>query len=436
MYPNLYYFFKDVFHIDFRPLMVVNSFGFFVALAFIFGAWLLLKELKRKQELGYFTFTEKTVMVGSPAKTSDLITNFLIGFIFGYKILGVFFSNDGLQDPQAYIFSSHGNWLAGTGLGLLFLYFKWKEKNKVRLAKPEQRKIRIWPSDRVGDIVIIAAVAGFLGAKIFDNLEHWDTFIQDPVGNLFSASGLTFYGGLILAIIALWVYFRKNKMSFINVADAAAPALMLSYGLGRLGCQVSGDGDWGIINSAYISQPDGSVLRATPEQFNAAAETYKNVTEQFGIVGEIQHAAYALPSWLPDWMAAYTFPHNVNKEGIPLANCTWNDFCNYLPLPVFPTSFYEVLMCCLILFPLLWFLRKKIFTPGKLFGIYLIFNGVERFLIEKIRVNTKYDIFGWHPSQAELISLGMIIAGIVLVLNARKWFKKAAPERISLSKKG
>ena len=435
MYPNLYYFFKDVFGLDFKPLMVVNTFGLFVALAFIIGAWLLHKELKRKEKLGYFTYTDRKIVVGKPATTGELLSNFLIGFLFGYKILGVMLSKEALADPQSYIFSSQGSWLSGLALGALFTYLKWKDKDKVKLAKPEEKTIRIWPSDRLSDIVIIAAVAGFLGAKIFDNLEHFDTFIQDPIGNLFSASGLTFYGGLITAIICLWIYFRKNKMPFINVADAAAPALMMSYGIGRLGCQVSGDGDWGIINSAYISNTDGSVLSATPAQFNAAVDTYRNVTEQFGIIGEVQHAAFTAPSWLPDWTVAYTFPHNVNKEGIPLANCTWNDFCNYLPLPVFPTSLYEIIMCCLILFPILWLLRKKFVTPGKLFGLYLIFNGVERYLIEKIRVNTKYDIFGWQPSQAELISLGMMIAGIALLVFAKKWFVKATPENVKVTSK-
>lgn len=427
MYPNLYYFFKDVFGLDFKPLMIVNTFGFFVAMAFIAAAWLLYKELKRKEKAGYFSYTEKKIIVGSPATGWELFSNFLIGFLFGYKILGVLFDSAGLADPQAYIFSSQGNVWLGLALGGLFAYLKWKDKNKIKLAKPEEKKIRIWPSDRLGDIVVISAVAGFAGAKIFDNLEHWDTFIKDPIGNLFSASGLTFYGGLIMAIICLWIYFRRNKMPFINVADAAAPSLMLAYGIGRIGCQVSGDGDWGIINSAYTSNTDGAVNAATPAQFNAAVDMYKNATEQFGIIGEVQHAAFRAPSWLPDWMVAYTYPHNVNKEGIPLANCTWNDFCNYLPLPVFPTSFYEIVMCCLVLFPALWLLRKKIVTPGKLFGIYLIFNGVERFLIEKIRVNTKYDIFGLHPSQAELISFGMIIAGILLLMFAKKWFAFAQP---------
>ncbi|OYW76759.1 MAG: hypothetical protein B7Z27_08220 [Sphingobacteriia bacterium 32-37-4] len=68
-------------------------------------------------------------------------------------------------------------------------------------------------------------------------------------------------------------------------------------------------------------------------------------------------------------------------------------------------------MVCFFLFGLLWFLRNKIKVPGQLFSIYLILNGLERFFIEKIRVNTEYNIL-FNPTQAELISAGLIILGI------------------------
>jgi prolipoprotein diacylglyceryltransferase len=67
---------------------------------------------------------------------------------------------------------------------------------------------------------------------------------------------------------------------------------------------------------------------------------------------------------------------------------------------------------CLVLFGVLWYFRKKIHVPGRVFALYLILNGVERFFIEKIRVNTKYDILGFHPTQAELISSLMVLTGI------------------------
>ncbi|HRH48344.1 MAG TPA: prolipoprotein diacylglyceryl transferase [Panacibacter sp.] len=393
MYPNLFYLFKDIFGIEIPFLKVVNTFGFFVAIAFLVSAWVLAKELKRKEALRQFSYTEATITVGKPAAFDELFINFILGFTLGFKILGVMFVPGALDDPQAFIFSLNGSWSAGLLLGIFFTVLKWREKNKEKLAKPETRKIRIWPSDRVGDITIIAAVGGLVGAKIFDNLENWDRFIQDPVGNLFSPSGLTFYGGLIVATLSLWFYFHKKGIKFIKVADAAGPVLMLSYGLGRIGCQVSGDGDWGIPN--YQMNPY---------------------------------------SWLPDWMWAYDYPHNVAKEGMSIPGCDWGDYCNHLIPPVYPTPFYEIVIS-LILFFVLWSLRKKIKTTGRVFAIYLMLNGIERFFIEKIRVNTKYDIFGFHPTQAEIISTLLFITGMALYLMAPKlWISeenKASTSNVS-----
>lgn len=373
MYPNLFYFFKDVFYIELPFLKLINSFGFFVALAFIAGAYILVQELKRKQKLGLLSFKEEEITFGEPASIKDLLTNFIIGFIVGYKLIGVLLIKDALLDTQAFIFSSKGSVGAGLLLGLFLAGMKWWEHNKQKLAKPEKRLIRIWPSDRVGDIVIYAAIFGFLGAKVFDNLENPSRFFANPIESLLSPSGFTFYGGLICATIAIYYYSRKNNIPFIHLCDSAAPALMLSYSVGRIGCQVSGDGDWGIVN-----------LKPNPFSF------------------------------IPDWMWAYRYPHNVNGEGIALPNCDWGQYCTVLSHPVYPTPFYEVIMA-LGLFIFLWLIRKKITTPGILFGVYLIVNGIERFFIEKIRVNNTYDIFGFHPTQAEIISTLLVIGGFTWI---------------------
>jgi phosphatidylglycerol---prolipoprotein diacylglyceryl transferase len=425
MYPNLYYAFKDLFHIEIPFLKVVNSFGFFVAISFLVAAWLLIKELKRRQALGEFTYTETTINVGKPATLSELLINFVLGFILGFKIIGVLIVKGAIDDPQGFIFSKQGSWPAGLLLGLFFSGLKWWEKNKNKLAKPEERKVRIWPSDRVGDITIIAAASGFVGAKIFDNFENWNRFIQDPAGNLFSPTGLTFYGGLIVAILVLRYYFHAKKISFIKVADATAPSLMIAYGIGRAGCQVAGDGDWGILNSAYISTHAGGVTPANPQLFNGILQSYKDFyVQQFGSLEAVPHRAQKAFFGLPDWLFAYTYPHNVNKEGIPLPNCDWGDYCNRLPMPVYPAPVYEIIMG-LLLFAFLWSIRKNVKITGRLFAIYLIVNGIERFLIEKIRVNTKYSIFGFHPTQAEIISVCLIIAGVVLYIYAPKIWRPA-----------
>ncbi len=424
MYPNLYFFFKDLFNVDLPFLKIANTFGFCVAISFLGAAYFQSKELKRKQAQGLFTYETQTITVGEPASFTELFINFLLGFVFGYKILGVFFTAGALNDAQSYIFSAQGNWLAGIALGLFFAYIKWREKNKTKLAVPKKETIRVYPSDRVGDFVIIAAVFGFLGAKIFDNLENWNRFIQDPIGNLFSASGLTFYGGLIVATIALAVYFRKHHISFINMCDATAPSLMFAYGFGRMGCQVAGDGDWGVINSAYVSTGTGKVIEATPQQFSDSMHLYSNYYNiNFGGIEKVQTAHCKAFAGLPDWFFAYSYPHNVNRDGIPLTNCTWSDYCNHLPLPVFPTPAYEIIVC-LLLFGILWACRKKINIPGRMFAVYLMMNGMERFFIEHIRVNTRYSIFGFYPTQAEIISTLLFFSGLILYFIAPKLFQK------------
>lgn len=425
MYPNLYYVFKDLFGVEWNGLKLINSFGFFVAISFVVSAWVLTLELKRKQAAGILTYTEKTIVVGGPASVNELILNFILGFVLGFKIIGAFLIPSALADPQAFILSAQGNCPLGIILGIVFAFLKWREKEKEKLAKPEKRIIRVWPQDRVGDIVIYAAIFGFAGAKIFNSLETWDDFVQDPIGSLISFSGLTFYGGLICATIALYYYTKKHKIPFIALCDAAAPALMLAYALGRIGCQVAGDGDWGILNSAYISNAEGKLVPATMEQFNRALQANQLYYSQQFSTFKIQHLSVQAFWGLPKWLFAYNYPHNVVNEGIHFANCTGN-YCSFLPISVFPTPLYEIIMC-LILFFVLWALRKKITTPGKLFAIYLILNGLERFLIEKIRVNTRYHFWGLQPTQAELISSALVIGGIILFIYSKKIKLKQYP---------
>ena len=379
MYPNLYYLVEDLFGVKLNGLRLVNSFGFFVALAFVASGFVLYNELKRKEALGEFTPTEDKIIIGEPASISELITSFFFGFLFGYKIIGAFTIDNALNNTQAFILSLQGNIGAGILVGAIMAYLKWKEKDKTKLAKPETRLVTVWPHDRVGDIVLQAALWGFLGAKIFHNLENIDELVRDPWGSLISFSGLTFYGGLILATIAIIIFVRKYNMRVIHFADAMAPTMIFAYAAGRIGCHMSGDGDWGIPNY-------------NPKPF----------------------------SWLPDWMWAYHYPHNVVNEGVPIPGCVGN-YCNQLAEAVYPTTFYEILMM-FALFLIMWSVRKKITQPGILTGMYLVFAGGERYLIEKIRVNNKYMSLPFQPTQAELISVCLILLGIVFLIKSKKWF--------------
>ena len=382
MYPNISYLLNDLFGI-YIPLPI-QTFGFFVALAFIFSSWTLSLELKRKEKIGLIKAVKRSKIIGQKISNTQLLSAALVGFVIAYKLVYAAFNySDFVANPQAIILSTDGHIIGGILGAILNAYLKYKESKKQELDKPKTVSETVHPYQLVGNITMIAAIAGILGAKIFHNLENIDDFIADPIGQLLSFSGLTFYGGLICGAFAVIYYVKKYGIHYKVISDAAAPGLMLAYGIGRMGCHFSGDGDWGITN-----------LAPKPEWL----------------------------SFLPDWAWAYNYPNNVINAGVPIEGCIGN-YCNQLMYPVFPTPIYEIVMA-LGLFAMLWYLRKRITIPGVLFGIYMIVNGLERFFIEKIRVNTKYILYGQEITQAELISFAMIISGLVIVYRLYTQAKK------------
>jgi len=432
MYPNLYYVFKDWFGVEWEILKILNTFGLMVAVGFVVAAMVITSELKRKEKQGLLFPREEFITVGKPASPLDLMVNFIVGFIFGYKLFGFLFSRPADMTPQEFIFSAEGSFAGGILLALVLAGLKYWEKSKQQLKEPEQRSIRIWPHDRVGDIVIISLVFGIIGAKLFDNLENWDDFIKNPVERIFSAGGLTFYGGLISAGIALVVYAKKKGIKIIHLVDAISIAMLLAYAVGRIGCQVSGDGDWGVYNSAYITTPEGKVVEAKEGEFMAALERNKTyflngtaidpgkstptfVTDRKSESLEtVPHIYVKKLSFMPTWLVAYNYPQNVNNDGILIPGNT-DEHNRMLPQPVFPTPFYETIACS-ILFLVLWAFRKRIKVAGTVTGIYFILTGLERFLIEKIRVNNQYHFLGMNPTQAEIISFFLVLIGVVIII--------------------
>lgn len=419
MYPDFHYLFKSLFGIDIPVLSLLKTFGFFVALAFIAAYRVTYVELRRKARQGLFQPTEAEIIIGKAPQQKDWIGSGLLGFVMGYKIVGLLLNfAEVAADPLAYVLSLKGNLLGGIAFGLLMGYLTYYEKKKAQLPTPKKKTVQIYPHDRMMNVVLIAAVAGFVGAKVFNALETWDAFVANPIESLFSSGGFTFYGGLICAFVALFFFARKHQFSFKHLCDAAAPALMIAYAIGRLGCHFSGDGDWGIYNSAYLSQPDATlqlqVDRAPFDSFvNAQPELFPEL-RGFGYAPEIYYEA---PSFLPRWTVAMNYAHNVNKEGF-IIQAYVGEYNAVLPAAVFPTPIYEFVVCS-ILFLVLMGLRRRWNVPLRLFGLYLIFNGVERFFIEKIRVNHKYEGF-FNLTQAEIISFVLIILGLVLLFRKAK----------------
>lgn len=384
MYPTLYHLFQDLFGVEWQGLKIVQSFGLMVALAFLAASYTLTLELKRKEGQGLLETIKKKVWKG-PAGIQDFAVSGLIGFIVGYKLLALMMDFSTIaENPQDFILSWDGSIFGGILFAALSIGWTYWENKKSEYKERKLVEVTVKPHEHVGTITVIAAVAGILGAKVFHNLEYWEDFMADPWEQLFSFSGLTFYGGLIVAAAAIIYYARKNRINIWHLMDATAPGLILAYAIGRMGCQIAGDGDWGITN-----------LNPMPEWM----------------------------SFLPEWVWQFRYPHNVVNEGVLIPGCEGR-YCRQLAEPAYPTPIYETAMG-LVIFGILWGIRKKIKTPGVLFCIYLILTGIERFFIEKIRVDIDYHIFGMLIKQAEIISVVSIIIAILGI-----WYLKKREKRL------
>lgn len=256
---------------------------------------------------------------------------------------------------------------------LLIVELKRKQQNgelHAVLKKKGNELIKVYPEEHVGNVAIIVGFAAIVGGKLFHNLENWDQVLADPVGALTRMSGFSYYGGMIMAMTIFVWYARKNQLKVIPFLDAAMPALALGYGFGRLGCHISGDGDWGIPND--MPKPDWM-------------------------------------HFLPDWMWAYDYPNNV--LGVDLIDYYAQKGYVSLTGFAFPTPIYEIIMSVGI-FAVLWTIRKRITVPGCMIAAYFVLGGLERLLIEQIRINNKYDILG-GVTQAEIISVTMVVLGLL-----------------------
>lgn len=387
----------------------IFSFGFFVAIAFIVAAYFLSRELKRKERLGWIQPFQKEVVVGAPAQPIELIFNALIGFVLGYKLVYVVLNyQDFVANPQSILASWDGNIWAGIAGAALLAFQKYRQKQKEKLDSPQKEVITVYPHQTVGDLVIVAAISGILGSKIFyivESAANFKEFLQDPIAMILSFGGLTIYGGLIGGTIAVLWWAKSKGMKPIHIADSAAPTLFIAYAIGRQGCQTAGDGDWGIVNT--MDMP--SWLRWLPHRW-WAFDYPNNVLDTSDPYYNLAESAY----------------RGLPGKFVPGCLESGYSYCHVLHDPVFPTPMYETFMG-LLLFGLLWAFRKQITIPGLMFSFYIILNGIERFFIEKIRVNAKLHVFGMQSTQAELVALGFILIGILGVIYFTRKYKRQRP---------
>ena len=210
------------------------------------------------------------------------------------------------------------------------------------------------------DIVFIAAVGGIVGSKIYYLIENFGRVIDDPIGMIFSGSGLVFLGGLMGGTLGVTWVIQKQNLNWLKMSDIVAPLLILGYGIGRIGCFLVGDD-------------------------------------------------YGIPTHLP-WGVSFV-------NGLPPTtyqsfqfNYPWISLDGFGPglLTVYPTQLMETVLAVFI-FGYLWSRREKIGFDGQLFFTYLVFAGLERFFIEFIRTNIKYISV---LTGSQIISIFMILIGV------------------------
>lgn len=204
-------------------------------------------------------------------------------------------------------------------------------------------------------IVMAAAIGGLIGARLLFIVEEWEHFTRAPLSFVFSGSGFSWFGGLLGGALTTAWSLKKYRLPFWEAADMTAPALALAYGLGRIGCFLAGDGTWGTVSDVPW--------------------------------------AMAFPNAVAGWVDPLT--------GVP-----------YAPgVRVHPTQLYELLQS-LIVFAIIWSLRKRNFRPGTVFSLYLILAGAMRFIVEFWRVNP---VVALGLTEYQWISAAVAILGAALL---------------------
>jgi phosphatidylglycerol:prolipoprotein diacylglycerol transferase len=247
-----------------------------------------------------------------------------------------------------------------TGYGIMlmvaFLMGGWLIALQLRQANLKE--------DYAADMVAAAVIGGIIGAKL------WYVALTGDPDALFSRGGLVWYGGFIGGALAVILNSWRLRVPLRWTMQLGAPALAAAYALGRVGCF--------LVNDDYGRPTDLPWGVKFPQ--GLPPSTAENLRNLFGI----------------------PIPEGVSPGTV---------------LAVHPTQLYEV-AAMLLAFAVLWSLRRRGRPVGWLFGLYLVFAGVERFLVEILRA--KDDRFLGAFTLAQLTSVIIVLIGMVILLLWRR----------------
>jgi phosphatidylglycerol:prolipoprotein diacylglycerol transferase len=211
-------------------------------------------------------------------------------------------------------------------------------------------------------VVLWGALGGIVGARLYDVIDNWRLYMADPITIVWSGSGFVWFGGFIGGVTAAYFVARHYKVSVGATADMCGPALAIGQALGRIGCHLSGDGDWG-----------------APSTLPWAVAYPK-----------------AIVGWGPQTVLKLG-PHHELVSGF------------FPGVRVHPTSIYEAVLYTGV-FLILWSMRRRAGVEGRIFSLYLVLLGACRFMVEFLRINPRV-LFGL--SEAQVIALLMVVTGLV-----------------------
>jgi phosphatidylglycerol---prolipoprotein diacylglyceryl transferase len=219
----------------------------------------------------------------------------------------------------------------------------------------------------MNDVTFAALVGTIVGGKLYYAINELMAG-REFVAGLFSRSGFVYWGGFLGSVLLSWLVIRWRKQEFLRVADGAAVGIAAGYAIGRTGCWAVGDD--------YGRPYDGPLAVAFPR--GMPASTVQNMNSEF-------HAN--LPATLsPDTVVS-----------------------------VYPTQLLEVALG-IVMFWILWRLRRHVHGAGWLFGMYCVLAGIERFIVEFFRA--KGDVVGPLTS-AQWVALAIAAVGVVLITSRR-----------------
>ena len=239
------------------------------------------------------------------------------------------------------------------------------------VACTSEFKRRGYRGEWASTLVVWSAISGGVGSRIYDIIDNWPHYAANPLDMIFSTAGFVWYGGLMGVAIASYFVARYYRIPWLVLTDMAVPGLAIGHAIGRIGCLLSGDGDWGTVSNLPW------------------AMAYPNA-----IVGWNGQTVLKLDS------------HNHLVSAF------------YPGVRVHPAPVYETILYTGV-FLVLWSLRKKPHVDGQIVYLYLILAGACRFLVEFVRVNPRVL---WGLSEAQLIALVMVAIGVT----AYAWSKATA----------